>query len=124
MEASNGVIHVIDEVILPKAFREPNIVDTAEDLGSFSTLVDALDQTGLKSTIQYTGPFTVFAPTDEAFNKPPDGLIGSLSNEDLAEILQYHVLSGEECLGTWLLNRQQPHLPERIYISRPTVVLR
>lgn len=94
IQASNGVIHIVDDVLLPKAFRDPNIVDTAEDLGNFTTLVGALDQTGLKSTIQYLGPFTVFAPTDAAFNNLPSGLLSSLSDEELAEILQYHVLSG------------------------------
>lgn len=94
VQASNGVIHIIDEVLLPQAFREPNIVETAEDLGNFTTLIGALEQTGLISTIQYLGPFTVFAPTDAAFNNLPSGLLGNLSDEELAEILQYHVLSG------------------------------
>lgn len=99
IQASNGVIHVVDGVLLPKAFREPNIVDTAEDLGNFTTLVGALEQTGLKSTIQYQGPFTVFAPTDDAFSNLPDGLLATLSEEQLAEILQYHVVSGEIMSG-------------------------
>lgn len=99
IEASNGVIHVIDEVLLPQAFREPNIVDQAEDLGNFSTLVSAVEQTGLTTTLQYLGPFTVFAPTDAAFNNLPAGLLDQLSNEELAEILQYHVLSGSVLSG-------------------------
>ncbi|MDX1618314.1 MAG: fasciclin domain-containing protein, partial [Balneolaceae bacterium] len=99
IEASNGVIHIIDSVLLPQAFRDPNIVDTAEELGNFTTLVGALDQTGLKTTVQYTGPFTVFAPTDDAFNALPSGLLGSLSGEQLAEILQYHVISGTVASG-------------------------
>ena len=94
VQASNGVIHIVDNVLLPQAFREPNIVDRAEELGNFTTLVGALEQTGLKSTVQYLGPFTVFAPTDAAFNNLPSGLLGSLSDEELAEILQYHVLNG------------------------------
>ncbi|MFH5831058.1 fasciclin domain-containing protein [Halalkalibaculum sp. DA384] len=99
LQASNGVIHVVDGVLLPKAFREPNIVDTAEDLGNFTTLLGALDQTDLKTTIQYEGPFTVFAPTDDAFSNLPDGLLASLSDEDLAEILQYHVVGSEVMSG-------------------------
>lgn len=94
IQASNGVIHVVDEVLLPQAFREPNIVDQAEDLGNFTALTGALEQTGLTTTLQYLGPFTVFAPTDAAFNNLPAGLLEQLSNEEIAEILQYHVLSG------------------------------
>lgn len=99
IRASNGVIHVVDEVLLPKAFREPNIVDQAQDLGNFSTLVSAVEQTGLTTTLQYLGPFTVFAPTDDAFSNLPAGLLDQLSNEELAEILQYHVLSGAVLSG-------------------------
>lgn len=118
VEASNGVIHVIDEVILPKAFREPNIVDTAEDLGNFTTLVDALDQTDLKSTIQYMGPFTVFAPTNQAFSNLPDGLLSSLSDEDLAEILQYHVIGSEVMSGDLAAEQAVPSLTgEELYIT-------
>lgn len=99
IEASNGVIHVVDEVLLPQAFREPNIVDQAEDLGDFTALTGALEQTGLTTTLQYLGPFTVFAPTDAAFNNLPAGLLEQLSNDELAEILQYHVLSGTVLSG-------------------------
>ncbi|MDZ7694523.1 MAG: fasciclin domain-containing protein [Balneolaceae bacterium] len=94
IEGTNGVIHLIDGVLLPSDYREPNIVDRAEDLGNFTALVDALEQTGLKSAIQYQGPFTVFAPTDDAFNDLPQELLSSLSEEQLARILQYHVVSG------------------------------
>jgi len=99
IEASNGVIHVVDEVLLPQAFREPNIVDQAEALGNFTALTGALEQTGLTTTLQYLGPFTVFAPTDAAFNNLPAGLLEQLSNDELAEILQYHVLSGTTLSG-------------------------
>jgi len=99
IEASNGVIHVVDEVLLPQAFREPNIVDQAEALGNFTALTGALEQTGLTTTLQYLGPFTVFAPTDAAFSNLPAGLLEQLSNDELAEILQYHVLSGTTLSG-------------------------
>ncbi len=99
VEASNGVIHVVDEVLLPQAFREPNIVDQAEDLGNFTALTGALEQTGLTTTLQYLGPFTVFAPTDAAFNNLPAGLLEQLSSDEIAEILQYHVLSGTTLSG-------------------------
>lgn len=99
VEASNGVIYVVDEVLLPQAFREPNIVDQAEDLGNFTALTGALEQTGLTTTLQYLGPFTVFAPTDAAFNNLPAGLLEQLSSDEIAEILQYHVLSGTTLSG-------------------------
>lgn len=107
IRGTNGVIHIVDDVLLPSDYREPNIVDVAVDLGNFTTLTAALDQTGLQTTIAFEGPFTVFAPTDAAFNALPDGLLESLSNEQLAEILQYHVLSGEVA-STDLTAQQAP----------------
>jgi len=91
---TNGVIHVIDEVILPLE----NIVDTAMASGSFSILLTALDTAGLTSALEGEGPFTVFAPTDDAFADLLATLDVSaedlLAREDLADILLYHVLSG------------------------------
>lgn len=95
IEASNGIIHAIDEVLLPAGIREANIVDQADAAGSFTTLLSALDDTELTNTLKYKGDFTVFAPTDAAFAALPSGLLGSLSTEQLTEILTYHVLSGE-----------------------------
>ncbi len=95
INATNGVIHVIDSVILPS---EKNIVDTAVAAGSFKTLAAALDAAGLISTLQGDGPFTVFAPTDEAFAKLPKGTVESLllpeNRQQLVSILTYHVVSG------------------------------
>lgn len=90
--ASNGVIHAIDQVLLPKGFRDANIVDVAEDLGSFTTLTGALATVGLETTFQFTGNYTVFAPTDDAFNALPEGLLASLTTDQLTEVLSYHVL--------------------------------
>ncbi|MFD2532350.1 fasciclin domain-containing protein [Gracilimonas halophila] len=64
-------------------------------MGTFTSLVGAVDQVGLTSTLKYKGDFTVFAPTDDAFASLPDGLLASLTNEQVTEILTYHVLSGE-----------------------------
>lgn len=93
--ASNGVIHVIDSVILPSS---DDIVATAVKAGKFNTLAAALKAAGLASTLQKGGPFTVFAPTDEAFSKLPEGTVESLlkpENADkLTAILKYHVVSG------------------------------
>jgi transforming growth factor-beta-induced protein len=99
IEASNGVIHVIDAVLLPpveEAMEEMGtIVDVAVADGRFSTLVGALQAAGLVEALQGEGPFTVFAPTDEAFAALPAGTLEGLSVEQLTDILLYHVVSGE-----------------------------
>jgi uncharacterized surface protein with fasciclin (FAS1) repeats len=93
----NGVIHVIDTVLLPKE-GPMDIVDTAVKAGSFKTLAAALKAAGLVETLKGKGPFTVFAPTDEAFAKLPAGTVETLlkpENKDkLAAILTYHVVAG------------------------------
>lgn len=97
IKCSNGVIHVIDSVILPP--EKADIVDTAVGAGSFKTLVAAAKAAGLVETLKGEGPFTVFAPTDEAFAKIPAGTIQELlkpeNKEKLAAILTYHVVSGK-----------------------------
>ncbi|MFP8488200.1 fasciclin domain-containing protein [Gracilimonas sp. Q87] len=95
VEASNGIIHAVDAVLLPEGYRDANIIDQAVELGNFTTLASAVEQVGLTSTLKYKGDFTVFAPTDDAFAALPQGLLGSLSDAELTEILTYHVLSGE-----------------------------
>ncbi|MAL16271.1 MAG: beta-Ig-H3/fasciclin [Balneola sp.] len=72
-----------------------NIVETAQANDNFSILVDALVDAELDGALSGAGPFTVFAPTNEAFNALPSGLLESLTNEQLTEILQYHVLAAE-----------------------------
>ncbi|MBD0388968.1 MAG: fasciclin domain-containing protein [Nostoc sp. C3-bin3] len=74
-----------------------NIVDTAANNGSFNTLVAAIQAAGLVDTLKGPGPFTVFAPTDEAFNKLPAGTVDSLLQDipQLKKILTYHVVSGK-----------------------------
>jgi uncharacterized surface protein with fasciclin (FAS1) repeats len=74
-----------------------NIVDTAVKAGSFSTLVAAIKAADLTDTLQGTGPFTVFAPTDEAFGKLPEGTVNELLQDipKLKKILKYHVVSGK-----------------------------
>lgn len=80
------------------AMTEKDIVDTAVAAGSFKTLAAALQAAGLVDTLKGKGPFTVFAPTDEAFAALPAGTVEGLlkpENKDkLAEILKYHVVSG------------------------------
>lgn len=93
--ASNGVIHVIDSVLLPS---EATLIDVARDAGSFGTLLAAVDAAGLTHDLMGDGPLTVFAPTDEAFEALPRGTVASLlepeNRDQLREILTYHVASG------------------------------
>ncbi|MEH2121490.1 fasciclin domain-containing protein [Nostoc sp.] len=74
-----------------------NIIDTASNNGSFTTLVAAIQAAGLVDTLKGPGPFTVFAPTDEAFNKLPAGTVDALLQDipKLKKILTYHVVSGK-----------------------------
>ena len=76
---------------------EMDIVETALADGNFSTLVTAVEAAGLVETLQGDGPFTVFAPTDEAFAALPDGTIEALleDTDTLGSILTYHVIAGE-----------------------------
>jgi uncharacterized surface protein with fasciclin (FAS1) repeats len=73
-----------------------DIVDTAVSAGSFNTLVAAVQAAGLVETLKGTGPFTVFAPTDEAFAKLPQGTVEALLQDipQLKKILTYHVVAG------------------------------
>merc|ERR1712054_532926 len=109
VKALNGVIHVIDKVLIPgKASTTttntptttaplPNIVQTAQSIDDFSTLVDAVVAAGLVETLSSPGPFTVFAPVNAAFAELGEDTINELlANPDqLSSILTYHVVSGE-----------------------------
>jgi uncharacterized surface protein with fasciclin (FAS1) repeats len=74
-----------------------DIVDTAVAAGSFTTLVQAVQAAGLVETLKGPGPFTVFAPTDEAFAKLPAGTVEGLLNDvpQLTTVLTYHVVPGK-----------------------------
>ena len=74
-----------------------NLVETAIEAGNFKTLVKAVQEAGLVGTLSGKGPFTVFAPTDEAFEKLPEGTIDNLleDKEGLGKILTYHVVKGK-----------------------------
>ncbi len=91
----NGVIHVIDSVIMP---ADKNIVETAKAAGKFNTLLAAAKAAGLAEVLAGEGQLTVFAPTDEAFGKLPKDTVESLlkpeNKSKLADILKYHVVSG------------------------------
>jgi uncharacterized surface protein with fasciclin (FAS1) repeats len=74
----------------------PDVVDAAVSLGMFNTLVSAVKAAGLVDTLKSPGPFTVFAPTDEAFSKVPKEILNELMKDipKLKSILTYHVVSG------------------------------
>jgi uncharacterized surface protein with fasciclin (FAS1) repeats len=95
IECSNGVIHVIDRVIMPSS---DSILETAAKAGSFQTLAAAVKTAGLVEALSGKGPFTVFAPTDAAFAKLPAGTVENLlkpeNRHQLIEILKYHVVPG------------------------------
>lgn len=104
--ATNGVIHIIDSVLVPSTFKlnpEPavpaTVVDVALSNSDFSILVAALQKADLVSALQGEGPFTVFAPTNPAFEKLLAALNISaselLNQPDLAKVLLYHVVSGK-----------------------------
>ncbi|MDG2200845.1 MAG: fasciclin domain-containing protein [Phycisphaerales bacterium] len=95
IECSNGTIHIIDQVILPTG---KNIVATASDTGTFNTLLAAAEATGLARNLGHDGPYTVFAPTDDAFarlgKKNIEELLLPENKDKLARILGNHVVSG------------------------------
>jgi len=82
----------------PAMAQDMNIVETAVEAGSFTTLVAAVEAAGLAETLSGEGPFTVFAPTDEAFAALPEGTVESLllpeNQEQLISVLTYHVVPG------------------------------
>lgn len=125
--AINGVIHVIDQVLVPGSVNVPFFLakckETAEEVSaldipgtaiaadSFNTLVAALDAADLVGALaEPNGPFTVFAPTDDAFSALPDGLVDCLlepeNKQSLIDVLFYHVASGQ-ALSTDLNDDQQ-----------------
>jgi uncharacterized surface protein with fasciclin (FAS1) repeats len=75
----------------------PDIVDTAINAGTFTSLVAAVTAAGLDSTLKSPGPFTVFAPTDEAFSKLPSGMVEALLQDilTLRKVLEYHIVVGK-----------------------------
>jgi uncharacterized surface protein with fasciclin (FAS1) repeats len=84
-------------VIPAPADTHQDIVDTAVSAGQFNTLAKALTEAGLVDTLKGKGPFTVFAPTDEAFAKLPAGTLEALLKDKakLTEVLTYHVVAGK-----------------------------
>ena len=106
LTASNGVIHAIDQVLLPTAYRValvgPSLIEVAQEAGNFNTLLELTEMVGLTTTLQFQNPpYTLFAPTDDAFDTLFESVDPStLSGEQVANILTYHVLAGAEVLST------------------------
>merc|ERR1711935_972694 len=124
IQASNGVIHVIDAVLLPSksesAVQAGNntIVDIALRTPALDTLVKAVVAGGLVSTLEGDGPFTVFAPTNAAFDALPPGVLASLlaNKAALDTILTYHVL-GSEVHSNQLVDGSKVQTLEKDYVS-------
>jgi uncharacterized surface protein with fasciclin (FAS1) repeats len=97
IEASNGIIHVIDAVLLPPEQSSNSIVDVVVNGDDFDTLEAAVVAAELVDTLSGPGPFTVFAPTDAAFEALPAGALDALlaDKDALTAVLTYHVVSGE-----------------------------
>jgi transforming growth factor-beta-induced protein len=98
IDASNGVVHAIDKVLVPSDLVLPTLVDVAvADPDNFSTLVAAVTDAALGATLSGPGPFTLFAPTNAGFDMLPAGTVaGLLADEDktpLKDILLYHVVN-------------------------------
>jgi uncharacterized surface protein with fasciclin (FAS1) repeats len=97
LEASNGVVHVIDEVLIPP-FMTTSIVDIGSAVPDFSILVELVVLAGLADALSGPGPFTLFAPTNAAFSKLDDATVAFLKDPankaSLVDILTYHVLPG------------------------------
>jgi len=108
VDCTNGVVHLIDTVLIPHAVKvaaaayaaaapTDNIVQLAEATPQLSTLVKAVVAADLVTTLESTGPFTVFAPTDEAFARLPQGVLAYLlaNPGQLKTVLLYHTVSGD-----------------------------
>jgi uncharacterized surface protein with fasciclin (FAS1) repeats len=95
--AAAAVVTVLAGWAAPATTAEKDIVDTAVAAGNFTTLARALDAAGLVGTLKGPGPFTVFAPTDEAFAKLPPGTLDALlaDKAKLTQVLTYHVVPGK-----------------------------
>jgi len=102
--ADNGVVHVIDAVLLPSSNTVYDIVSNSAD---HTTLLAAVDACSLDATLSGPGPFTLFAPTDAAFNLLPAGTVAALLNDipQLTDILLHHVV-GDSVMSGMLSNNQ------------------
>ncbi len=103
IQADNGVIHVIDTVLLPRPAlayvpARLDLIDALKAGGSHKTLLKAIDAAGLTETLRGKGPFTLIAPTDAAFDKVPSDTLNNLldqaNRDQLTAVLTFHVIAG------------------------------
>jgi uncharacterized surface protein with fasciclin (FAS1) repeats len=99
VQATNGVVHVVDKVLMPPGVL--TVVQMAQANPAFSSLVAAVGSAGLAGTLSGAGPFTVFAPTNDAFSAAA-GTVATLTPAQLTTVLTYHVL------GSQVLSSQIP----------------
>jgi uncharacterized surface protein with fasciclin (FAS1) repeats len=132
IEGTNGVVHIIDEVLIPENFSAFDIVEIVMANDDFSTLETALGKfPAIVTALQGDGPFTVFAPTNAAFEKflMEDSRFATLADIPdavLEDVLQYHVIAGQEIYSSAIAAGDVPSLQgENITISLngSTVVL-
>lgn len=133
VKAPNGIIHVIGAVLLPPP-PQPNLIETLENDGRFTTLLAALEIAGLKDTVATGGVFTIFAPTDDAFAALPPGTVESLVTNvpTLQNILLYHVVDGDQSSKELLRERRVETLQgsdvrvnksrNKVFINRSQVI--
>lgn len=97
LDSENGIVHVIDAVLLPPPGMEFSLYDAIESNPGLNTLQAAVDAAGLEETLRFGGPYTVFAPTNEAFDLLPEGMLEAwLENPTgfLTEVLFNHIVDG------------------------------
>jgi transforming growth factor-beta-induced protein len=133
VKAPNGIIHVIGAVLLPPP-PQPNLIETLETDGRFTTLLAALNIAGLTETVATGGTFTIFAPTDEAFAALPPGTVESLVTNvpALQNILLYHAVEGSQSSKELLRDRKVETLQgskvwvyksrDRVFVNRSQVI--
>jgi transforming growth factor-beta-induced protein len=133
VNAPNGIIHVIDAVLLPPP-PKPNLLERLKSDGRFNTLVTALEVAELDSVVATGGIFTLFAPTDDAFAKvPADALADLLADKEaLTAVLLYHVVNGDQSSSELLRQRKVAtlqgknvvvyHWRGNVYVNRSKVI--
>merc|ERR1711865_506554 len=110
---TNGVVHIVDAVLIPILSDDAlkitapmaSIVETAQATPSLSSLVGALASADLVGALSGPGPFTVFAPTNDAFDAI-SSVVQGLTKEQLAMVLEYHVVSGAAVMAGDLTNME------------------
>ncbi len=116
--ATNGVVHVVDAVILPPALTVVDIVNNSEDHETLEQAIAAAELTEVLS--DSTKEFTLFAPTDEAFNALPDGMLAALLGDptgELADVLLHHTLAGETLYDNFVNESKTSLLDEKFRVN-------